>query len=81
LPFILGLVSLGYGWTQTWDVSVESADLDLYTGRLIRSYVFIIGGLILLVFSFIVNGISRYLDNLELMIYERTIERKDSGNE
>lgn len=81
MPFILGLVSLGYGWTQTWDVSVESADLDLYTGRLIRSYVFIIGGLILLVFSFIVNGISRYLDNLELMIYERTIERKDSGNE
>lgn len=69
---LLGLVFLIYGWTQSWvDGGEYSGGMDYtFVERTVRTYAFVISGIIFLFIGVIISALDKRLRMLEALIYE-----------
>ncbi|SHF66382.1 hypothetical protein [Ornithinibacillus halophilus] len=71
LPVSIGIIFIFYGWTQTWDYTYDGTNDHMDTIRTVRTYVFIVGGLILILIGILLGAVRKYVESLELKIYQR----------
>ncbi|MCM3618380.1 serine incorporator domain-containing protein [Sutcliffiella horikoshii] len=73
---LVGVVFLIYGWTQSWiDGGEYSGGMDYaFVERTVRTYAFIISGVIFLFIGIFISALEKRLQMLEALIYEN---RKD----
>lgn len=77
LTSVFGIIFIIYGWTQSWDFSAHTTEFEtMLLIRTVRTYVFIIGGLVLLVVSISLRFIHAHLRSLESKPFELEIKRK-----
>ncbi|NMH73600.1 hypothetical protein HF078_10975 [Bacillus sp. RO2] len=72
VAILLGLVFLVYGLLQSWVYSGESSGgMDyIFVERTVRSYAFIMGGIIFLFIGVFISALEKRLRMLEALIYE-----------
>lgn len=59
---LLGFFAIIYGWTQTWGFGARSSEYQqILIERTVKTYVFIVGGVILIIVSFVVDQIIKAL--------------------
>jgi uncharacterized membrane protein YphA (DoxX/SURF4 family) len=78
LPISFGIIFIFFGWTQTWEYRYDGTNDYIFTIRTIRAYVFIVGGLVILFVGILLGAVRKYVDSLEVKIYQlkREIEKK-----
>ena len=69
---LLGLVFLIYGWTQSWvDGGEYSGGMDYtFVERTVRTYAFIISGIIFLFIGVFISALDKRLRMMEALIHE-----------
>ncbi|WP_404460722.1 hypothetical protein [Sutcliffiella horikoshii] len=69
---LLGLVFLIYGWTQSWaDGGEYSGGMDyIFVERTVRTYAFIISGIIFLFIGVFISALDKRLRMMEALIHE-----------
>jgi Na+-transporting NADH:ubiquinone oxidoreductase subunit NqrB len=78
LPVIIGAILIVLGWIQSWEHLNDGNNDYMFTIRTIRTYVFIIGGLILILNGILFHALRKTINNLEMKIYvlKNEIEKK-----
>ncbi|WP_047983226.1 hypothetical protein [Ornithinibacillus californiensis] len=78
LPITLGVISIFFGWTQSWEYLYDGTNDHMFTIRKVRAYVFIVGGLVLVFVGVLLRVVRTYVESLELKIYQlkNEIEKK-----
>ncbi|WP_170006441.1 hypothetical protein [Bacillus fonticola] len=67
--FIIGILFLIFGWTQSWSFGADSSEFDeIFIARTVKTYVFIINGIILMLLGLIFEVIDRHFKSLESKI-------------
>lgn len=71
LTSIFGIIFIIFGWTQSWDFGAHSSEFEtVLLLRTVRTYVFIIGGVIMLTIGISLHFVKEYLQRLEIKLYE-----------
>lgn len=71
LTSIFGMIFIIFGWTQSWDFGAHSSEFEtVLLLRTVRTYVFIIGGVIMLTIGISLQLVKKYLEGLENKFYE-----------
>lgn len=71
LTSIFGMIFIIFGWTQSWDFGAHSSEFETeLLIRTVRTYVFIIGGVIMLTIGISLQLVKKYLEGLENKFYE-----------
>ena len=71
LTSIFGIIFILFGWTQSWDFGAHSSEFEtVLLLRTVRTYVFIIGGVIMLTIGISLHFVKEYLQRLEIKLYE-----------
>ncbi|GGA60366.1 hypothetical protein [Ornithinibacillus halotolerans] len=79
LTIIVGIVFIIFGWTQSWDYYADSTVIEeIYLNRTIRTYVFIVGGILLIFIGILFQAVIKYINSLEIRMYQlrRELEEK-----
>jgi hypothetical protein len=78
LPISIGIIFAFFGWTQTWDYTYDSTNGHMFTIRMVRAYVFIVGGLVLIFVGVLSGAVRKYVESLEnkIFVLKREIEKK-----
>ncbi|MFJ5717551.1 hypothetical protein [Neobacillus sp. NPDC093127] len=64
--FLFGIIFIIFGWTQSWDFSCRTGECEeMLIKHTVKTYVFIIGGVILLFVGTVIEAIKRHLNFLE----------------
>ncbi|KIL42806.1 hypothetical protein KP77_34360 [Jeotgalibacillus alimentarius] len=72
ITFLLGLVFITYGWTQTWAFSASSSDFErILMERTVRSYVFVVGGVILVIVGVSINMVKDNMLHIDKKDHDR----------
>lgn len=60
LAFLFGMIFIIYGWTQSWDFSCRTGECEnILIKHTVRTYVFMIGGVILLFIGIVIDALKR----------------------
>lgn len=71
LTSIFGIIFIIFGWTQSWDFGAHSSEFEtVLLLRTVRTYVFIIGGVMMLTIGISLHFVKEYLQGLEIKLYE-----------
>lgn len=71
LTSIFGMIFIIFGWTQSWDFGAHSSEFEtVLLLRTVRTYVFIIGGVMMLTIGISLHFVKEYLQRLEIKLYE-----------
>lgn len=71
LTSIFGIIFILFGWTQSWDFGAHSSEFEtVLLLRTVRTYVFIIGGVMMLTIGISLHFVKEYLQGLEIKLYE-----------
>ncbi len=71
LTSIFGIIFIIFGWTQSWDFGAHSSEFEtVLLLRTVRTYVFIIGGVMMLTIGISLHFVKEYLQRLEIKLYE-----------
>ncbi len=71
LTSIFGIIFILFGWTQSWDFGAHSSEFEtVLLLRTVRTYVFIIGGVMMLTIGISLHFVKEYLQRLEIKLYE-----------
>jgi len=63
--FLLGIIAIIYGWTQSWDFGASTEVYEeILMKRTAKTYVFMGGGFILIIISSVVSQVKRVLEQL-----------------
>lgn len=71
IPFVIGFIFILYGCTQSMSTG-GSTFINLANGDIestIRAYVFIVGGLILIIIGVLMGGVLKYIYSMEERVY------------
>ncbi|TFE01497.1 hypothetical protein [Jeotgalibacillus salarius] len=69
--FLLGIIFMTYSWTQTWDFQASFEEYGtVLIQRTVRSSVFLVGGVILLVMGMSLHMVKAYFHKVENDLYE-----------
>ncbi|WP_099353202.1 hypothetical protein [Fredinandcohnia onubensis] len=77
LTVIFGVVFIIYGWIQSLNVEAHTSEFESeLMRRTVRTYVFILGGVIVLAMGISLKLIKTHLSSLENKIFELEIKTK-----
>jgi hypothetical protein len=77
LTVIFGVVFIIYGWTQSINFEAHTSEFESeLMRRTVRTYVFILGGVIILAMGISLKLIKTHLSSLENKIFELEIKTK-----
>jgi sensor histidine kinase YesM len=78
LPITLGVISIFFGWTQSWEYAYDGTNDYMIIVRTVRTYVFIVVGFVLVIVGVLFGAVRKYVESLELKIYQlkQEIEKK-----